>query len=94
MTPVVPTQRVPSAAADSPARPLAKVLADADRAVQAGERIGGRTWATGFRPLDACLGWGLRAGELTLVGGAQGLGKTTFTLQIARNVAAAGGTVT
>lgn len=85
----------PRVAADaSPARSLAAVLADADRTVQAGGRIGGQVWPTGFRPLDACLGGGLRAGELTLVGGAQGLGKTTFTLQIARNAAVAGGTVT
>ncbi len=94
MTAAVPAQRLAPATPASPARALSDVLADADRAVQAGGRIGARTWATGFRPLDACLGGGLRAGELTLVGGAQGLGKTTFTLQIARNVAAAGGTVT
>ena len=46
---------------------------------------------TGFRPLDDYLGGGLRGGELTLLGGPQGLGKTLLGLQIASNVVAAGG---
>jgi len=50
-------------------------------------------WPTGFDPLDAYLGGGLRAGELTLVGGPQGLGKTTWALQMMRNMAAAGAAV-
>jgi replicative DNA helicase len=41
-------------------------------------------------PLDRMLGGGLRPGELMLIGGAQGTGKTTLALQIARNVAASG----
>jgi replicative DNA helicase len=49
---------------------------------------------TGFYPLDVHLGGGLHAGDLALVAGAQGVGKTTATLQIARNVAAAGGRAT
>lgn len=44
----------------------------------------------GFTPLDRALGGGIRSGELLLVGGAQGTGKTTLALQMARNVAAAG----
>lgn len=47
---------------------------------------------TGFRPLDEVLTGGLRPGDLTLVGGAPGVGKTVATLQWARNVARAGGT--
>ncbi len=47
------------------------------------------TFMTGFTPLDEHLGGGLREGELTLIGGAQALGKTTFALQMARNVVAA-----
>ncbi|MGZ4615853.1 MAG: DnaB-like helicase C-terminal domain-containing protein [Actinomycetes bacterium] len=50
-------------------------------------------WPTGFGSLDAHLGGGLHPGELTLLGGAQGLGKTTLSLQIARNIAVAGGSV-
>src|SRR5258705_12187157 len=41
----------------------------------------------GFTPLDKTIGTGLRAGELLLIGGAQGTGKTTMALQMARNVA-------
>jgi replicative DNA helicase len=44
----------------------------------------------GFGTLDKTLSGGLRPGELLLVGGAQGTGKTTMTLQMARNVAASG----
>ena len=40
--------------------------------------------------LDKTIGGGLRAGELMLIGGAQGTGKTTMALQMARNVASGG----
>jgi replicative DNA helicase len=46
--------------------------------------------ATGFVPFDKAIGGGLRAGELMLIGGAQGSGKTTLALQMARNMAASG----
>lgn len=48
---------------------------------------------TGFDPLDSVLGGGLRPGELTLIGGMPGVGKTILTLQWARNLARDGGTV-
>jgi replicative DNA helicase len=44
----------------------------------------------GFGLLDKTIGGGLRAGELLLIGGAQGTGKTTMALQMARNVASSG----
>ncbi|HEY5488579.1 MAG TPA: DnaB-like helicase C-terminal domain-containing protein, partial [Candidatus Limnocylindrales bacterium] len=44
----------------------------------------------GMTPLDRTLGGGIRAGELILIGGAQGTGKTTMALQIARNIAQSG----
>lgn len=44
----------------------------------------------GFPQLDECLGGGLRAEDLCLVGGMQNVGKTIFVLQVARNLAAAG----
>ena len=46
--------------------------------------------ALGFEPLDKLLGGGIRPGDLLLIGGAPGAGKTTFALQAARNIAAAG----
>jgi len=49
-----------------------------------------RVWATGFSGLDASLNGGLRSGNLVLLAGAQGLGKTTWTLQMARNIARSG----
>jgi replicative DNA helicase len=44
----------------------------------------------GFGLLDKTIGGGLRAGELMLIGGAQGTGKTTMAMQMARNVASSG----
>ena len=70
---------------------LVEVLEEVDEGLRSGESATATTWATGFSVLDKALGGGLHAGELTLIGGAQGLGKTTFALQIARNVADAGG---
>lgn len=42
----------------------------------------------GFDPLDKVLGGGIRPGDLILIGGAPGAGKTTFALQAGRNIAA------
>jgi replicative DNA helicase len=69
---------------------LSEVLAGADAQLRAGGTPAGRVWPTGFDPLDAYLGGGLRSRELALLAGPQGLGKTTFATQIARNVVAAG----
>jgi replicative DNA helicase len=49
-----------------------------------------RIWPTGFPLLDDALGGGLRAGTLDLLAGAQGEGKTTFALQVARGCARTG----
>lgn len=46
-----------------------------------------RVWRTGFEPLDGVLGGGIRDGALALLAGAPSVGKTTFALQMARNVA-------
>ena len=69
---------------------LGDVLAEADRRLEAGLEAAPRTWPTGFQPLDTYLTGGLRSGQLTLVGGPQGLGKTTMVLQMLRNVVARG----
>ena len=47
-------------------------------------------WPTGFPLLDEELGGGLRGGTLNLLAGAQGAGKTTFALQLARSCARSG----
>ncbi len=71
---------------------LSDVLDATDRRLDAGLTAAARVTPTGFHPLDTYLGGGLRAGELTLLGGPQGLGKTTMALQLLRNVVVSGGT--
>ena len=71
---------------------LSDVLAATDRRLDAGLTAAASVTPTGFHPLDTYLGGGLRAGELTLLGGPQGLGKTTMALQMLRNVVVSGGT--
>ncbi|HEX9775717.1 MAG TPA: DnaB-like helicase C-terminal domain-containing protein [Actinomycetota bacterium] len=45
---------------------------------------------THFQALDSVLGGGVRAGDLLLIGGMPGVGKTIVTLQWARNMALSG----
>lgn len=73
-------------------QPLSEILATTDHRLAAGQAAAAQVTPTGFHPLDTYLGGGLRAGELTLLGGPQGLGKTTMVLQMLRNVVASGGT--
>ena len=75
---------------DHELRGLHEVLATADAKLARGESAAGRAWATGFEPLDAYLGGGVRSGELVLVGGPQGFGKTTWVLQALRNIVSGG----
>jgi replicative DNA helicase len=49
-------------------------------------------FATGFHPLDEVLSGGVRAGDLLLLGGKPGQGKTIAALQWARHVARTGHT--
>ena len=44
----------------------------------------------GYTPMDKTIGGGIRPGEMLLIGGAQGTGKTTMALQMARNIASGG----
>ncbi len=69
---------------------LSGVLEQADYRVRAEAHGTQRLWPTGFDLLDMHLNGGFRSGELVLLGGPQGLGKTTWVLQVARNVARAG----
>ncbi len=68
-------------------RTLLQVIDEADEKIIQGDLVDYVPLPTGFDPLDGLIGGGLRKTELTLLGGAQGLGKTIATLQIARNIA-------
>lgn len=68
-------------------RTLTQVLNEANERVIQGDLVDFVPTPTGFDPLDGFIGGGLRKTELILLGGAQGIGKTIATLQIARNLA-------
>ena len=72
------------------ARTALDVLNDVRAKVATGELADFEPIPLGMMPLDRMLGGGIRPGELMLIGGAQGTGKTTMALQMARNVAASG----
>lgn len=71
-------------------RSLLSITNDVDRRIRSGELSSLQPTPTGFDMLDRHIGGGMRPGELILLGGMQGAGKTTFCLQAARNVAASG----
>jgi replicative DNA helicase len=66
------------------------VLVDLNDRITSGDLADYQPIPLGFTPLDKTIGGGLRLGELLLIGGAQGTGKTTMALQMARNVASGG----
>lgn len=68
-------------------RTLSQVINEADEKIMQGDLVDYIPIPTGFDPMDGLIGGGLRKTELTLLGGAQGIGKTIATLQIARNIA-------
>jgi replicative DNA helicase len=78
--PIAPSCPAPSSATE--------VLWDLDQVVRRGEASALAPLPAGFLPLDRYLDGGLRSGDLILVGGAPGVGKTTLTLQMARNLVA------
>lgn len=65
-------------------------LAALDRQLRDREALDVRTVPTGFTVLDEIIGGGLQSGELVLLGGAPGVGKTICALQWARNLAREG----
>ena len=73
-------------------RSLASLLDDTDSALRRGGSAGVSVWSSGFPVLDDTLTGGFRSGELVLLGGPQGNGKTTIGLQFVRNAVAAGRT--
>jgi replicative DNA helicase len=72
---------------------LSDVMEEANGRLRAGSHAAARVWPTGFDILDFSLGGGFRSGELILLAGPQGLGKTTWAIQAARNVACSGRSV-
>src|SRR5665811_410546 len=72
---------------------LRAVLEATNEVLSADEPAGARVWPSGFAHLDFRLTGGFRAGELVLLGGGPGLGKTTFALQVARNLVVSGHSV-
>ncbi len=82
--------RVDSPTGSMAPRSTLEVLVDLNDKVVSGQLGDYQAVPLGFTPLDKTIGGGLRPGELLLVGGAQGTGKTTMALQMARNVAASG----
>ncbi len=73
-----------------PARPLpaTRVLDGLAEKFSAGDLESMSPVPLGFDPLDEALDGGVRPGELILLGGGQGVGKTTMAFQMARNIAA------
>ena len=65
---------------------LADVMIELEEQVARGETGRFRPIPTGFSPLDDILSGGMRRGELMVMGGQYGVGKTIFGLQVARNV--------
>ena len=84
---VAPRTRVSRTHTAHMPRTLAQVLSEANDMVVRGDLTEYVPLSTGFDPLDGMIGGGLRKTELVLLGGAQGIGKTIATLQIARNIA-------
>lgn len=66
------------------------LLESTDQSLKRGTRSGARVWPTGFDLLDSTLDGGLRSGELVLLGGREGCGRTTFAVQLVRNAILAG----
>ena len=72
---------------------LSEALSTVDQRLRSRTELDVRTAPTGFPVLDGVLSGGLHVGELLLLGGAPGVGKTIMALQMARNIAKEGGQV-
>src|SRR5450759_1689236 len=65
---------------------LNTVLDETNARLNMDGEAGAKVWPSGFGSLDKVLDGGFRSGELVLLGSRPGLGKTTFALQVARNL--------
>lgn len=81
-------QPIPPLHVDTGPRTAAGVLADLEAGLLAERHA--PALGTGFEPLDTVMGGGIHPGDLTLIGGNPGIGKTILALQWARNWAASG----
>jgi replicative DNA helicase len=70
-----------------PPVPLASVIGELDQRIRGSLARTLRPVAIGLDPITAYLGGGFHPEELVLIGGMQGVGKTTAVLQMARSVA-------
>jgi len=82
--------QVPGASGITSPRSVTNVLSTLAGKVAKGDVDQYQPVPLGFTPLDKTIGGGLRAGELLLIGGAQGTGKTTMSVQMARNIVMGG----
>jgi replicative DNA helicase len=71
-------------------RTVGEVLDTLDQEIRSGAAGDLVPVPTHFQALDSVMGGGLRPGDLLLVGGTPGVGKTIVTLQWARNIALSG----
>lgn len=69
---------------------LSEVVERFDSRLSSGNLANYRPAPLGFPNIDDCLGGGLRAEDLALIGGMQNVGKTIVALQVARHLAVAG----
>lgn len=67
-------------------RTVGMVLDELHNRTEKGIKYGFQCYNTGFGAIDQAIG-GLSQGEMMLIGGAQGVGKTIMCLQMARNLA-------
>lgn len=69
---------------------LSTLLGELDQALRAGDTTDLSVTPTGYKILDETLGGGLHAGDLFLLGGPPGVGKTIASLQMARHMVRSG----
>ncbi len=88
--PLADTRAAHKSHRDDRRRSVRSILDETDDSLRRGARPGALVWPCGFDLLDSTLDGGLRSGELVLLGGSEGSGKTTLAVQMVRNAVAAG----
>jgi replicative DNA helicase len=81
---------LPNAHQSMQAESLGTVIGRLDRRVQSGSIQEFLAIQTGFTELDLAIGGGFHQGQLILLSGPTGIGKTSFAMQIARNMVSSG----